>query len=153
VRSVDFQRVLMYWSIGKRIFEEEQQGRQRAEYGTHLIKNLAGELEPEYGSGFSVRILEISRQFYREYPIANTLYSQLNWSQYRLLVSIENRDKREYYQHEAIKNAWTKRQLERQINSGLYERLLLSNNKDAVLAVLPGVIEFPNPPRKSLKIR
>ena len=86
VRSVDLQRVLMYWSIGKRIFEEEQQGRKRAEYGAYLIKNLAGELEPEYDSGFSVRILEISRQFYRTYPIANTLYSQLNWSQYRFSV-------------------------------------------------------------------
>jgi hypothetical protein len=88
IRSVYFQRVQMYWHIGKRIFAEEQQGQERAEYGTYLIKNLAKELEPEFGSGFSVRILEISRRFYRTYPIANTLYSQLNWSQYRLLVSI-----------------------------------------------------------------
>ena len=131
IRSVDYQRVLMYWRIGQRVFEEEQQGKERAEYGTYLIKNLAKELEPEFGSGFSVRILEISRQFYRTYPIANTLYSQLNWSQYRLLVSIENADKREYYQNESVKNSWTKRQLERQVNSGLYERLLLSNNKEA----------------------
>lgn len=135
IRAMDFQRVLMYWHIGRRIFEEEQHSRERAEYGTYLIKNLAKELEPDLGSGFSVRILEISRQFFRTYPIANTLYSQLNWSQYRLLVSIENADKREYYQNESVKNAWTKRQLERQINSGLYERLLLSNNKEAVLAV------------------
>jgi len=56
----------------------------------------------------------------------------LNWSQYRLLVSIENADKREYYQNESVKNAWAKRQLERQISSGLYERLLLSNNKETV---------------------
>lgn len=135
IRSVDFQRVLMYWHIGQHIFEEEQQGKERAEYGIYLIKNLAKELEPEFGSGFSVRILEISRQFYRTYPIANTLYSQLNWSQYRLLVSIENGDKREYYQNESVKNAWTKRQLERQVNSDLYERLLLSNDKETVLAV------------------
>ncbi len=81
IRSVDLQRVQMYWHIGQRIFEEEQQGKERAEYGTHLIKNLAKELEPEFGSGFSVRILEISCQFYRTYPIANTLRSQLNWNQ------------------------------------------------------------------------
>ena len=63
MRSVDFQRVQMYWHLGKRIFEEEQQGKLRADYGTYLIKNLAKQLEPEYGSGFSVRQLERCRQF------------------------------------------------------------------------------------------
>ena len=85
IRNVDFQRVLMYWHIGKSIFEEEQHGKERADYGDYLIKNLAKELEPEYGSGFSVRILEISRQFFRIYPIANALRSQLNWLQYACL--------------------------------------------------------------------
>lgn len=80
VRSVDFCRVQMYWNIGRRIFEEEQQGKERADYGTYLIKNLAKEIEPEYGSGFGIRQLERARQFYRVYPIANTLRSQLNWS-------------------------------------------------------------------------
>lgn len=135
VRSVDYCRVQMYWNIGRRIFEEEQQGKERAEYGTYLIKNLADDLEPEYGSGFSKRQLELSRQFYRTYPIANTLYSQLNWSQYKLLIAIPDVDKREYYQLEAVNNSWTKRELERQINSMLYERLLLSNDKESVLAV------------------
>ena len=83
VRSVDFCRVQMYWSIGRRIFEEEQQGKDRADYGTYLIRNLADNLEPEYGSGFSVRQLKFCRQFYRLYPIGNALRSQLNWSQYR----------------------------------------------------------------------
>ena len=73
----------MYWHMGKRIFEEEQQGKDRADYGAYLIKNLAKQLEPEYGSGFSVRQLERSRQFYRLYPIASTLRTQLNWSQYK----------------------------------------------------------------------
>jgi hypothetical protein len=86
VRSVDFSRVQMYWNIGKRIFEEEQQGKERADYGAYLIKNLAKELEPEYGSGFGERQLKFCRQFYRTYPIGNTLRSQLNWSQYRLLI-------------------------------------------------------------------
>ena len=76
VRSVDFCRVQMYWNIGRRSFEEEQQGKERADYGTYLIRHLAKELTPEYGSGFSVRQF----QFYRTYPIANTLRSQLNWS-------------------------------------------------------------------------
>lgn len=64
IRSVDFCRVQMYWNLGKRIFEEEQQGKERADYGTYLIKNLASTLESEYGSGFGVRQLEQSRQFY-----------------------------------------------------------------------------------------
>lgn len=135
VKSVDFCRVQMYWQLGKRIFEEEQQGKERADYGTYLIKNLAKQLEPEYGSGFSVRQLERSRQFYRIYPIATALRTQLNWSQYKMLISIDNSEKREYYELEAINNAWTGRELERQINSQLYERLLLSNDKEAVLAV------------------
>ena len=135
VRSVDFCRVRMYWTIGQRIAEKEQQGKERADYGTYLIKNLAKQLQPEYGSGFSARQLEMCRQFYRVYPNANTLCSQLNWSQYKLLISISDSDKREYYQLEAANGCWSKRQLERQINSMLYERLLLSNDKEAILAV------------------
>lgn len=76
VRSVDFCRVQMYWK--------------------YLIRNLAKEIEPEYGSGFGERQLKFCRQFYREYPIVNTLRSQLNWSQYRMLIQIPDHDKREY---------------------------------------------------------
>ena len=94
VRSVDFCRVQMYWQLGRRIFEEEQQGKERAEYGTYLLQNLAKSLEPEYGSGFSYRQLKFCRQFYRTYPNGNTLRSQLNWSQYRLLIQISASDKR-----------------------------------------------------------
>lgn len=135
VRSVDFCRVQMYWHLGQRIFEEEQQGKERADYGTYLIRNLAKVLEPEYGSGFGVRQLEMCRQFYRTYPIANTVCAQLNWSQYKLLIAISDDDKREYYKLEAVNNCWTKRELERQIHSQLYERLLLSTDKDAVMAM------------------
>lgn len=134
-RSVDQARVLMYWNIGKRIFEKEQQGKERADYGAFLLETLSKNLAPVYGSGFSVRQLEICRKFYRTYPIANTLCSQLNWSQYKLLIAIPDKDKREYYQLEAVNEGWSKRQLERQINSMLYERLLMSNDKEKVLAV------------------
>ena len=135
VRSVDFNRVLMYWNLGHRIFEEEQQGKKRADYGTYLTKELSRRLVPEYGSGFSIRQLELCRQFYRTHPIANTLRSQLNWSQYRMLIQIDDPDKREYYELESVNNAWTGRETGRQINSMLYERLLLSNDKESVLAV------------------
>lgn len=135
IRSVDFERVRMYWKIGERIMVEEQEGKERADYGAYLLQNLSSHIESEFGSGFSVRTLEQCRQFYRTYPIANTLRSQFNWYQYRLLIQIDNSDKREYYELETLNNNWTGRELERQINSGLYERLLLSNDKKAVLEV------------------
>ena len=135
VRCVEFHRVEMYWKMGERIFTEEQKGKERADYGGYLIRNLAEEIEPEYGSGFSYRQLNWCRQFYRTFPIVSALRTQLNWSQYKMLISINDISQREYYQLEAVKNAWTGRELERQINSGLYERLLLSSNKEAVLAM------------------
>ncbi len=133
VRSVEFHRVEMYWQLGEKIVIEEQQGKERADYGAYLIRNLAKELEPEFGSGFSSRQLHYCRQFYRVYPIVNALRSQLNWSQYRMLILIDDKYKREYYEHESVNNSWTGRELERQINSNLYERLLLSNDKESVL--------------------
>ena len=87
VRSVEFYRVQMYWKLGERIFNEEQSGKERAAYGSFLIKKLARELEPQFGSGFSWRQLARSRQFYRKYPIVSALRSQFNWFQYRTLIS------------------------------------------------------------------
>ncbi|WP_088160726.1 MULTISPECIES: YhcG family protein [Sphingobacterium] len=135
VRAVDHQRTLMYWDIGKRIFEQEQQGKDRADYGKYLTQYLAKALEPEFGSGFSRRQIELFRQFYRVFPIANALRSQLSWTQYRLLMRLDLDEQREFYTAETIKNNWTSRQLERQVFSNLYERLLLSNDKESVLAV------------------
>ena len=135
IRSVDFQRVLMYWRLGERIFIEEQCSRERAEYGEHLIGNLSAQLEKEFGSGFSYRQLAYCRRFYRLYPIVHALRAQLNWFQYRLLIDIGDDYKREYYELETTNNGWTGRELERQINSSLYERLLLSNDKEAIIAV------------------
>ena len=134
VRSVDFSRVQMYWNLGRRIFEDEQEGKDRADYGTYLIKNLATTLEAEYGSGFSERQLKFCRQFYKIYPIGNALRTQLNWSQYRALIQISDPAKREYYELESVNNGWTGRETERQINSQLYERLLISNDKETLLA-------------------
>jgi predicted nuclease of restriction endonuclease-like (RecB) superfamily len=135
IRSVDTERVLMYWEIGKVIFEEEQEGKERAGYGDFLIESLAKNLEPQLGSSFSYRQLNLFRQFYRIFPIVNALRSQFNWTHYRTLIRIENNDKREFYIAEVEKNNWTARQLERQVNSQLFERLLLSNDVKSVLAV------------------
>ncbi|PVX46184.1 putative nuclease of restriction endonuclease-like (RecB) superfamily [Flavobacterium sp. 103] len=135
VRAVDNERTIMYWHIGRRIFEEEQQGKDRADYGAYLIKFLSKQLQPDYGSGFSVRQIERYRQFYRTYPIASALRTQLSWTQYKLLISIDNQDKRDFYSAESVKNNWISRQLERQICSNLWECLLISNDKESVLAV------------------
>jgi predicted nuclease of restriction endonuclease-like (RecB) superfamily len=135
IRAVDTERTHMYWQIGKRIFEEEQQGKDRAEYGEYLTQYIAQQLEPEFGSGYSKRQIELFRQFYRTFPIANALRSQLSWTQYKTLIRLDNQDQREFYIAESVKNNWTSRQLERQINSNLFERLLMSNDKESVLAV------------------
>ncbi|MGB0427595.1 MAG: PDDEXK nuclease domain-containing protein [Flavobacteriales bacterium] len=135
VRSVNHERVLMYWQIGQLIFEEEQQGKARADYGKFLIKSISEELQPQLGSGFSVRHLHWYVQLYRTFPIVNALRTQFSWTHYRTLIRIDNQDKRAFYIAEAEKNNWSARQLERQVNSQLFERLLLSNDKASVLAV------------------
>ncbi len=103
IRSVDHHRTVMYWHIGEKIFNEEQQGKDRADYGNYLIKYLSEQLQPEYGSGFSYRNLHWYRQFYRTFPIVNSLRSQLSWTHYRLLLRIDNEDKRKYYIAETVK--------------------------------------------------
>lgn len=145
VRAVNQERVQMYWQIGRHIVEEEQQGKERADYGTFLIRNLAAELEKDFGSGFSYRQLNFCRQFYLTFPKVNTLRSQLNWTQYKLLIRIEDEDKRTYYIEETCSNNWSTRQLEKQINSQLYERLLMSNEKEKVLAVAKKEAQPENP--------
>ena len=104
---MDTERVLMYWQIGKVIFEEEQKGKERAGYGDFLIRSLAEQLQPEFGSGFSYRQLNLFRQFYRVFPIVNALRAQFNWTHYRTLIRIDNQDKREFYITEGEKNIWT----------------------------------------------
>lgn len=135
IRSVDTHRVMMYWQIGKEILEEEQDGKDRAGYGEFLIKTLSETLEPQHGSNFSYRQLNLFRQFYRSFPIMNALRSQFNWTHYRTLIRIDNQDKKEFYIAETVKNNWSARQLERQVNSQLFERLLISNDVQSVLAV------------------
>ena len=127
--------MMMYWHLGERIFVEEQRGQDRAEYGEYLIRDISKELENEFGSGFTYTQLTRARKFYRLYPNVDDVRPQLNWSQYRMLIAIDNDSKREYYELESANNSWSGRELERQINSSLYERLLLSNDKEAVLAV------------------
>ena len=135
VRAIDAERVRLYWHLGQAIVEEEQQGADRAVYGAGLVRGLAAELQPQFGSGYSERQLHWYVQFYRAFPNVNALRSQFSWTHYRKLLQLDNADKREFYVAEAAKNNWSARQLERQVNSQLFERLLLSNDVAAVLAV------------------
>jgi predicted nuclease of restriction endonuclease-like (RecB) superfamily len=147
---VDNERTIMYWHIGRRIFEEEQGGKDRADYGRYLIKTISEQLQPEFGNGFSYRQLNWYRKFYRTFPIVSALRTQLSWTHYKTILSVTNGDKRDFYIAETIKNNWNSRQLERQIDSSLYERLLLSNDKDAVMAIAKGELK-PSEARQIIK--
>jgi predicted nuclease of restriction endonuclease-like (RecB) superfamily len=118
--------------IGKRIVNEEQLGNERAEYGKYLLKNLAKNLTPEFGKGFDERELRRMRQFFLTFPIRDALRPELSWTHYRLLLRVEKEEIRNYYMKESVELAWSARQLERQINSFYYERLLASQNKELV---------------------
>jgi predicted nuclease of restriction endonuclease-like (RecB) superfamily len=132
-KSINFLMVDAYWHIGKRIVEEEQKGEQRAEYGSYLLRDLAKFLTTEFGPGFSEQSLRNMRQFYLLFPIRSTLWSELTWSHYKLLIRIENPKARDWYATECIANNWSVRALDRQISSLYYERLLSSTDKAPLL--------------------
>lgn len=123
-----------YWQIGQRIVEEEQNGKERAEYGKGLIKNLSSELTKEFGKGFSVDNLENMRRFYLVFSKSETASRKfgLSWSHYIFLTRISNKDERDFYEIESVQNSWTLRELKRQFDSGLFERLKLSYDKSKV---------------------
>ncbi|MCU0326006.1 MAG: PDDEXK nuclease domain-containing protein [Spirosomaceae bacterium] len=127
--AVNSAMVQAYWEIGRQIVEEEQNGKERAEYGTFLIKSLSERLTKEFGNGFGKRNLFLFKQFYLAFPKVNALRTQLGWTHYRLIMRVENPQAREFYIKEASENHWTTRLLERQIGSFYYERLLSSNDK------------------------
>lgn len=120
-----------YFQIGKRIVEEEQGGETRAEYGSALLKNLSSELIKEFGKGYSEQNLKNMRQFYLIYQKRQTVSSEfkLSWSHYIFLTRIENINERNFYEIESIENSWSLRELKRQFDSGLFERLKLSSDK------------------------
>lgn len=134
VISVNQTMVSAYFHIGKMIVEEEQQGLKRAEYGKHLLKDLSERLLQEFGRGFSQRNLEQMRQFYLVFAKTQTVSAEfkLSWSHYLNLMRIEDKAERNFYEIEAFTNNWSLRELQRQFDSALYERLVLSRDKKAV---------------------
>ena len=132
-QTANFAMVEAYWNIGKSIIKE-QGGEDKAAYGTGLLKELSEQMTRDFGKGFTVANLKNMRQFYLTFPNGYALRSELSWTHYRLLMRVENKNAREFYMQEAVKSQWSTRQLERQINSFFYERLLSSKNKERVVA-------------------
>lgn len=131
--AVNSAMVQAYWEIGEQIYIACGEN-DRAEYGKGLLKYLSEQLTAEFGKGFDVRNLQMMRKFYLMYQKTNTLCSQLSWSHYRILMRISDEQRREWYTEECTKSGWSVRQLERQINTMFYERLLASKEKDSVIA-------------------
>ena len=147
--AVNISMVYAYYEIGRMIVEEEQQGENRAAYGKQLLKELSAYLTENCGKGFSVGNLKNIRQFYKVYSsdqLGETVFSQfenlpavstgrkffLSWSHYLKLMRIDDVDERHFYEIECVKNNWSLREFQRQFDSALYQRLMLSTEKDAV---------------------
>ena len=137
-RQVNNELLNTYWNIGRIICEYEQTMPDRADYGKQTLKELSKELTKEFGKGFSRSNLQNMRQFYLAYEKCQTLSGKLSWSHYCELLSISDIDKRSFYEKETVNSGWSVRELKRQIESSLFERLLLSRgdaNKEHVLAL------------------
>ncbi|MBC2888317.1 PDDEXK nuclease domain-containing protein [Gordonibacter massiliensis (ex Traore et al. 2017)] len=124
--AVNDAMVEAYWEIGRQIVEAQGD---RAEYGKHLMEYLSARLTEEFGKGFTRRNLFCMKQFYLAFPIVHTLCAQLSWSHYRLLIRVEDEKKRTFYMQEAVSQQWTVRQLDREIHSFYYERLLATREE------------------------
>ncbi len=136
-QSINQAMIDMYWNIGKRIVEEEQKGKARAQYGKALIKNLAAVLTAEFGSGFTARNLRNYRQFYLLFPereIWHACVPNLTWTHFRSLLRVSDEDARIWYLRESSEQGWSSRTLDRNISTQYYYRLLKSPQKDAVIA-------------------
>lgn len=132
--AINKEMVYAYYKIGEMIVLEEQKGKSRAEYGQYLIKELSNRLTGKFGKGFSVTNIKQMRTFFLIYSKGQTASDQfkLSWSHYLFLMRIDNLQERAFYEIEAAGSAWSLREMKRQFESGLYERLALSRDKDGV---------------------
>ncbi|TAN42561.1 MAG: DUF1016 domain-containing protein [Nitrospirae bacterium] len=164
-RAVNFAMVQAYWNIGRIVVEEELKGKSKAEYGEYLLKELALRLTSDFGKGFTETNLRYMRSFYMSFEIHHAVRDEslsvqkidavrrelplvrpeLSWTHYRLLLKVERSDVRKFYLDECITGNWSTRQLERQINSFYYERLLSSRNKGLVRAEIKKLEPGPTP--------
>lgn len=147
-QQVNTQLLKTYWNIGRIIVEYEQQNQLRADYGKQTLRELSRELTREFGKGFSRSNLQNMRAFYLAYEKCQTVSGKLSWSHYCELLSISDENKRGFYEKESVNSGWSVRELKRQIDSSLYERLLLSSgdaNKEKVLSLAQKGIEISQP--------
>ena len=142
--AVNFAMVEAYWHIGKQIVDA-QGNNERAEYGVSLLKYLSERLMQDFGKGFDESNLRLIRQFYLTFPIRDALRRELSWTHYRLIMRVNEEKARNFYIDECIQSNWSTRQLERQINTLFYERLLSSQNKEAVAAEIQKTAPAPQP--------
>jgi len=165
VRTVNSEMVLAYWHIGKEVVEEEQEGRERAEYGENLIENLSLSLSEQFGKGYSTTNLRYFRQFFLAYNTDNKIRhtrcdesfeaeisdeviispSYLSWSHYRVLMKIKNKSIRSFYEIETQKCRWRSRELQRQISAQLFERVSKNKSPEALLHLVKKGIEIESP--------
>lgn len=147
-QQVNTQLLTTYWNIGRIIVEYEQQNQIRADYGKQTLRELSKKLTREFGKGFSRSNLQNMRAFYLAYEKCQTVSGKLSWSHYCELLNITDENKRSFYEKESINSGWSVRELKRQIDSSLYERLLLSSgdaNKEKVLSLAQKGIEINQP--------
>ena len=147
-RTVNNELLLAYWNIGRVIVESEQAGSEKAEYGKQLLKSLSKELTRELGKGFSRSNLQNMRLLYLNYPICQSLSGKLSFTHYCELFSVSDKNARSFYEQEAQNSNWSVRELKRQINTSLFERLLLSDgnsNKEKVLALASQGMQYSKP--------
>ncbi|WP_333651654.1 PDDEXK nuclease domain-containing protein [Lacrimispora sp.] len=147
-KVVNSELIASYWKIGEIIVRYEQNDSIRAEYGEQTLKQLSKELTKEFGRGFSRSNLQNMRAFYLNYDICQSVTGKLSWTHYCELLSISDKDKRSFYEKETMNSNWSVREMKRQINTSLYERLLLSKgdiNKQEVLKLAAKGIELARP--------
>lgn len=133
VKAINAELVKANWEIGRNIVEFEQFGQEKADYGSALLTNLAKDLKLKYGKGFSKSNIYLCRQFYLKYPIFQTVSGKLSWSHYAELLTISDEFSRAFYEKQAVIESWSFREMKRQIESSLFQRLALSKNKDEIL--------------------
>ncbi|MCZ4225344.1 PDDEXK nuclease domain-containing protein [Pedobacter rhodius] len=135
IKAVNRELVIANWEIGKHIVEFEQNGKEKAEYGSSLLTNLSKDLKTTYGKGFGKSNIYLCRQFYLKYPIFQTVSGKLSWSHYAELLTVSDDLARAFYEKQTASENWSFREMKRQIDSSLFERLALSKDKREVLAL------------------
>lgn len=165
IKAINTELVKANWEIGRHIVEFEQQGKEKADYGSALLTNLAKDLKTKYGKGFSKSNIYLCRLFYIKYQKFQTVSGKLSWSHYAELLTVSDDLARSFYEKQSIKEKWSFREMKRQIDSALFQRLALSKDKKSVLALAdkghiistskdaikdPYVFEFLNIPKDSI---